>query len=196
MSPNQNLHRAPSDRYLWLWAFPGIAFLAGLFYLLWKKRIEQGNIQPVRIDLSFVRQSVAGSPGVSSVTEIPTPFRVEEPVPSVVEPVAAPSQAKELAPVDPPPSLSETPVVAPQPDDLVVLIGIGPKVANVLRASGIDTFARLAQSDPLDLRKILDAAGLRLPDPTTWPEQARLAAEGRWQEMKEVVTRHRTSNNA
>lgn len=60
MSSNQNLQRTLSDRYLWLWVLPGIAFLASLLYLLWKKRVEQGNIQPVRIDLSFVRQSADG----------------------------------------------------------------------------------------------------------------------------------------
>lgn len=203
MSPNQNLQRTHSDRYLWLWVLPGIAFLASLLYLLWKKRVEQGNIQPVRIDLSFVRQSVAGPAGappvaapVSPAAEIRIPVQVEEPVLPAAEPAAPPTQPEEPVSVEPSTPLPEAPVAVSQPDDLVVLIGIGPKVAAVLRAAGIDSFARLAQSDPLDLRKILEAAGLRLPDPTTWPEQARLAAEGRWQEMKEVVTRYKANHNS
>jgi predicted flap endonuclease-1-like 5' DNA nuclease len=199
MSPNQNLQRAHSDRCLWLWVLPGIAFLASLLYLLWKKRVEQGNIQPVRIDLSFVRQSSAGAPPVSApvspVTEIPIPVQVEEPVPPAAEPSIS-TLPEEQVPGEPSTPLPVAPVAASQPDDLVVLIGIGPKVAAVLRAAGIDTFARLAQSDPIDLRKILDDAGLRLPDPTTWPEQARLALEGHWQEMKEIVARYRASHNS
>lgn len=200
MSPNQNLQRAPSNRYLWLWALPGIAFLASLLYLLWKERVKQGNIQPVRIDLSFVRQSPTSAPPVSgpasTVAEIALSVQVEDPVLPVTEAPVPPAQPEELIREDASTPLPEAPVTVSQPDDLVVLVGIGPKVAAVLQAAGIDTFARLAQSDPLDLRKILETAGLRLPDPTTWPEQARFAAEGRWQEMKEVVARYKTTHHS
>lgn len=61
---------------------------------------------------------------------------------------------------------------APQSDDLVVIKGIGLKSASVLRASGIYTFAQLAQTPVSRLREILLAAGLRLVDPESWPAQA------------------------
>ncbi len=38
-----------------------------------------------------------------------------------------------------------------------------------------------------DIREILVAENprlLRLSDPTTWPEQAEMAAEGRWEDLK------------
>jgi predicted flap endonuclease-1-like 5' DNA nuclease len=57
-------------------------------------------------------------------------------------------------------------------DDLVVIKGIGLKSAAVLHSAGIYTFAQLAQTPVNRLHEITQAAGLRLVDPTTWPEQA------------------------
>jgi predicted flap endonuclease-1-like 5' DNA nuclease len=75
----------------------------------------------------------------------------------------------------------ETPVApSPTPDDLVIIEGIGPKISSVLQANGIDTFAQLASTQIGDLQQILLKEGLRLADPTSWPEQARLAAAGDW----------------
>lgn len=65
-------------------------------------------------------------------------------------------------------------------DNLVVIEGIGPKIASVLEANGITTFAQLADTPVQHLKQILEREGLRLADPTTWPEQARLAATGDW----------------
>jgi large subunit ribosomal protein L21 len=69
-------------------------------------------------------------------------------------------------------------------DDLEAIEGIGPKIAGVLKAAEIATFADLAATDTSRLTEILHAANLRLADPTTWPEQAQLAAEGKWGEFK------------
>lgn len=66
------------------------------------------------------------------------------------------------------------------PDDLELVEGIGPKAAAILQAAGITTFAQLATTDVARLREILAAAKLRLLDPATWPEQAKLAAAGDW----------------
>ncbi len=76
------------------------------------------------------------------------------------------------------------PPSAVKPDDLVIIEGIGPKIAGVLQAAGIQTFAQLAAADPAQLEKILHDAGLRLADPSTWMEQAKLAAEGKMDELK------------
>jgi ribosomal protein L30 len=69
-------------------------------------------------------------------------------------------------------------------DELEAIEGIGPKIAGVLKAAGIVTFADLAATDTERLTEILQAANVRLADPTTWPEQAQLAAEGKWSEFK------------
>lgn len=67
-------------------------------------------------------------------------------------------------------------------DDLTRIEGIGPKMAQVLGEAGITTFAQLADASPAQLREILNAAGnrYRMIDPTTWPQQAALAAAGDW----------------
>ncbi len=78
---------------------------------------------------------------------------------------------------------NEAPVSAEtkQPDDLRRIDGIGPKIAELLHADGIDRFAELASADIDRLKRILDAGGprFRMHDPSTWPEQARMLAEGR-----------------
>jgi predicted flap endonuclease-1-like 5' DNA nuclease len=89
------------------------------------------------------------------------------------EPVVEPSTAAVRAPS--------------QEDNLVILEGIGPKISAVLKSAGIDTFHQLASTPVERLREILLAANLRLPDPTTWPEQAALAAQGDWEGFKALT---------
>jgi large subunit ribosomal protein L21 len=73
---------------------------------------------------------------------------------------------------------------APVADDLKRIEGIGPKISSLLQEAGIATFAQLAATDVSRIQEILAAADLRgLADPTTWPEQAKLASEGRWDEL-------------
>jgi len=62
-------------------------------------------------------------------------------------------------------------------DDLELIEGIGPKIAAMLREAGITTFVQLAKEEPGNLKLILEKAGIRLADPASWPEQAKLAAE-------------------
>jgi hypothetical protein len=73
---------------------------------------------------------------------------------------------------------------APAPDDLQRIEGIGPKISGLLQAAGITTFAQLAAGDVGRLERIVREAGITIADPTTWPEQARLAAAGRWDELE------------
>jgi predicted flap endonuclease-1-like 5' DNA nuclease len=69
-------------------------------------------------------------------------------------------------------------------DNLEIIEGIGPKIAVLLRQSGVATFAELAAADLPRLEQILTEANLsRLSDPATWPKQAALAAEGHWEEL-------------
>ncbi len=63
-------------------------------------------------------------------------------------------------------------------DDLEIIEGIGPKISGILHDAGIHTFDQLSATDPTRILEILHAGGIRLADPRTWPEQARLAAAG------------------
>ena len=72
-------------------------------------------------------------------------------------------------------------------DDLKMVEGIGPKIAQLLQDGGIRTWKDLANTSPEDITTILRAAGerYRIHDPTTWPEQAQLAVEHKWDELEE-----------
>lgn len=72
-------------------------------------------------------------------------------------------------------------------NDLKIVEGIGPKIEGLLNAAGINTWEELAEADADQLRDILHAAGesFRIHDPTTWPAQARLAANGSWELLRE-----------
>ena len=68
-------------------------------------------------------------------------------------------------------------------DDLKKIEGIGPKIAQTLTDAGVATFAQLAKTAPAKISEII--AGVRgnhIPD--TWPKQAEMAAEGKWDELK------------
>ncbi len=114
----------------------------------------------------------------------------EIPVPGPVEPSPSSSEERvaQLTTVeDGSPSAAETALTEPskkEPDDLTVIEGIGPKIAKMLNDLGIYTYEDLANADPEVLRQTFRQARLYFVDPTTWPEQARLAAEGRWEELQ------------
>ncbi len=74
-------------------------------------------------------------------------------------------------------------MAATEPDDLTRIEGIGPKIANLLISQGIGRYQQLADADPERLRTLLRQAELYMVDPTTWPEQAALAAADRWDEL-------------
>lgn len=76
---------------------------------------------------------------------------------------------------------------APKLDDLKIIEGVGPKIETLLKEGGISTWAELAAASEERLKEILDAAGPRyqIHDPSTWPAQAKFAAEGKWYELKE-----------
>jgi len=71
-----------------------------------------------------------------------------------------------------------------EPDDLRKVEGIGPKTQAALQTAGIETFAQLATYQSADLKQILVDAGIRIGYPDTWPEQAALAAAGKWDELE------------
>jgi predicted flap endonuclease-1-like 5' DNA nuclease len=128
-----------------------------------------------------------------------TPF---EPVPPEAEKTLyeqgapaqeAPPPAEPLA-AEPIPPEAESELLtgaapAAKPDDLTVIEGIGPKISAVLQAAGITSYSQLAQTDQERLEVILKNANLRLANPGTWVEQARLAAAGDWDGLAELQNR-------
>lgn len=70
------------------------------------------------------------------------------------------------------------------PDDLKKIEGIGPKTEKVLFAAGITTYQALTAATPNAIRSILAQAGLpKMINPSSWGEQASLAAKGDWESL-------------
>jgi predicted flap endonuclease-1-like 5' DNA nuclease len=90
----------------------------------------------------------------------------------------------EPAPVKSAPVAEKAASIPLKADDLVIIEGIGPKIAELLKKNGITTFAQLAAANVADLEKMLKAAGLQFAKPGSWPQQAALAAQGKMDELK------------
>jgi len=77
---------------------------------------------------------------------------------------------------------------SPKSDELEIIEGIGPKIANLLNDSSIFTFRDLAITPVYKIQEILENAGPQFArqDPSTWTQQAKLAAEGRWNELDKL----------
>jgi large subunit ribosomal protein L17 len=71
-------------------------------------------------------------------------------------------------------------------DDLKKIEGIGEKAEAALNASGINTYAELAKSSAEELKTLLAMGGghFNATETSTWPEQATMAAAGKWDELK------------
>ena len=72
-------------------------------------------------------------------------------------------------------------------EDLTKIEGVGPKAAEALNNQGINTYADLAKTDSEKVKEILTEASSRMAhlDPTSWGKQAQMAADGKWDELKE-----------
>lgn len=127
-------------------------------------------------DVDEVKPVAIGGP-VKAVTPagLPVAMEPEEVAPEAATSTAGASRmATAVAEVD-------------EPDDLKKIEGIGPKIASVLAEAGVITFSELAEMTPQAIRDILDEAGMSaVHNPTTWPDQAVLAAAGKWDELESL----------
>ncbi|SEK89779.1 LSU ribosomal protein L21P [Aquimarina amphilecti] len=93
-------------------------------------------------------------------------------------------EAKAAAPKKAEAPKKAAPKKSAKADDLKKIEGIGPKIAETLKANGIVTFADLAKADSKNIAEFIkDVRGNHVPD--TWPKQAEMAADGKWDELKE-----------
>lgn len=76
-------------------------------------------------------------------------------------------------------------------NDLKRIEGIGPKIEILLKRYGIGSFEDLAQTSPERIMEILRIAGPRfqIHDPTSWPIQAALARDEKWNELEALQAR-------
>jgi len=97
----------------------------------------------------------------------------------------AETSAVEVKEVKAIPVIEEAPVAETSSvDDLEIVEGIGPKIAEALADAGVTTFAQLADMTPEAIQEIVSAAGIGSKSPATWPQQAALARDGKFDELK------------
>ncbi|OSY88990.1 LSU ribosomal protein L21p [Tenacibaculum holothuriorum] len=72
-------------------------------------------------------------------------------------------------------------------NDLKIVEGIGPKIEGLFHNFDIKTWKDLGEASVEKCQEVLNSGGerYRIHKPTTWPKQAKLAYEGKWQELKD-----------
>ena len=102
--------------------------------------------------------------------------------------VAAPAAAPKAATVIDLAAAKKAGFALKNANDLTVVEGIGPKINELFNNAGVKTFAQLANQTVPQMRKILDDGGsrFRIANPSTWGQQAALAAENKWNELKKL----------
>lgn len=71
-------------------------------------------------------------------------------------------------------------------DDLKIVEGIGPKIEELFHNHNIKTWKALSECSVAKCQEVLNSGGKRfeIHRPASWPEQAKMAYEGKWAELK------------
>jgi predicted flap endonuclease-1-like 5' DNA nuclease len=159
-----------------LWILILILLILLVLYLVWlftrKRRKEEVGRAEAAPTPAPAPPAEAVRPAAAPAEAAPAPAGVAAPAEAIAAPAGAPAPA----------GVAAAPAEVP-PDDLTRIEGIGPKVAKVLASIGITTFQALAEADYSRVKQALVDAGWPYMDPASWMEQAKLAAEGRWEEL-------------
>lgn len=162
----------------------GLAWFAGAFVLGLVIGVAVRSVT-ARRQLARAR-SVPDRPAGSSEVE-QLRFRVAELEDELRR--ASPAAPTSTVTLPPSPMRASVDVEVVERDDLTAVVGLGPSVAELCHGIGITTWRELADTEVSLLRTLLDDAGARyrVHDPTSWPEQARLLADGRWDEFRTLA---------
>jgi len=78
-------------------------------------------------------------------------------------------------------------------DNLKKIEGIGPKIEQLLFEAEVYTWDDLANTEISYIQAVLDKAGpnYKVHNPESWPFQAKMAAEGKWDELKKWQDEHK-----
>ncbi len=145
----------------------------------------------------YAQEKLKAAQQSAKVIETPAPAPTPtEPTPTTpiveqikVEAKAEPIIEEKAVPVEVP-AVEEpiAPVVDIKKDDLTIIEGIGPKLAEIINNGGIVNYSQLADAKPSDITAILVAQGdgYKVHNPGTWPEQAALLRDGKMDEFKSL----------
>jgi len=154
--------------------------------VVFKKKLKNRSyvsVQPiVEVDVA-----VAEAPEVKAPKATVKPVAKETKTEVAVEVAEVKAPKADIKPVAKE-TKAKVAVEVAEADDLKKIEGIGPKIAEIFNAAGISTFADLAGTSVEKLSEILVDVGSSYAskNPGTWPEQAKLAAEGNWDVLKDL----------
>ena len=169
----------------WWWLLI-IGLIALVLFFFWWRQKSQEDLAEVVVFEKQHPLGLAMEEGFvpAAKTAVPQPAHDTHAEPAHAEPAHA--EPAHAAPEYKEPVVETAVPETITPDDLKLIEGIGPKIAELLNAANITTFAQLAHADIAHLNQILEAAGPRyqLADPASWPQQAALAAAANWDGFK------------
>ena len=152
-----------------------------------RKAEKQGDAPKARTEEAPKAEAPKEESPKAKATKVKAP-KVEAAAPEVIEEkvVEKVEKAKVEAPKEAAPKKAKK-ASADKADDLTKIEGIGPKAAEALVNAGVETYAKLAKAKADKIKEILTEASSRMAhlDPTSWPKQAKMAADGKWDELKE-----------
>ncbi|NOZ73465.1 MAG: DUF4332 domain-containing protein [Chloroflexi bacterium] len=165
------LQNSDSGNFMWYFLLVLVVLLLLLLWWIWWQPSPESEQQDT------VQEQPSSPPSQPSIS-VP-----DRPGPSTVplSPKATPASEFESSAPAEMPDLKET----GSGDDLTRIEGIGPKIAGILQDAGITTYSQLAASEVNELQAILTGKA-RIFFPDTWPEQAKLAAKGDWEALKQL----------
>ena len=146
-------------------------------------RKEASALQQQNRELQAALTAAKAAPSTPSV-EVVAPETLE--TPAVAETVDAPMPVAETV-IEVSTVAEPVPMTAEQSDDdLTRLTGIGPKLAEAMKAAGICTYAQLTTMSVEDVSQALAGSNIRYNKASaeSWAEQATLAAAGDWKGLK------------
>jgi predicted flap endonuclease-1-like 5' DNA nuclease len=176
--------RPEKDANLLMWAI--FFLIAAISFWFWVSR-EQRTAEEAAEDAIDAAEGIKKKVEIKSADDKPAPSAArsdstppQTPEPRAAAPTPPPAPTPRPEPDAPVPQTAKA--ASAEPDDLTRIEGIGPKIASILLAAGIDSFAKLAAMSEDALLATVKAGGLRItPNVNTWAEQAKLAANGDWE---------------
>lgn len=150
---------------------------------LWKRKNAslKADLDACRSELSIVSSAIAAA--ASTTTSITSSFTSEDI--DITPPKAS------LIPFDADAAKAAF-GKAIKENDLTIIEGIGPKIKELFHNFEIKTWASLADTSVETCQEVLDSGGKRfqIHHPKNWPLQAKLATEGKWDELKKWQDEH------
>jgi predicted flap endonuclease-1-like 5' DNA nuclease len=138
-----------------------------------------GNGRWVNDDAEKITSEMSGYPVVNCIIRVPAIIEVESEITKVTKPKTVKPKA------------AAKPAATVVKDDLTKVEGIGKKIEALLYKNKIYSYKQLSKTTITSLKTVLESGGSKfsLHNPGSWPKQAKLAAEAKWEDL-ELLQKH------